>query len=229
MVRSVSKMLLLCVLVSACATREPVISEKMLAFEGPMPADLSGAWERDYTRGDDAYAVLGQVLYRLQRYSGDAGGPNGYGSGMVSERHRAAVYAIGRLADEITRVQVLTISQSENEISIARKDDYAIHCAFYDGLTKPLESSYGIETCGWDGDNLVSYAQLLNGLQITHRFTMSPDAKQLRVITTVNSSKSPVPFTLSRYYRKFKAPTSDFNCVETLSMKRVCSTGDLEL
>jgi hypothetical protein len=64
---------------------------------------------------------------------------------------------------------------------------------------------------------------------VTHRLTISPDGEQLRIITTVDSKKSRVPFTLSRFYRKFEAAASDFNCVETLSMKRVCSTGDLEL
>ena len=191
-----------------------------------MPADLSGSWERDYTRGDDANAVLGALLLRLQRSAGDMGSP---GEVYVPREQQQAVFALARLAEEITRLQVLTISQSENEISIARKDDYAIYCSFFDGTSKSLESNYGIETCGWDGGNLVSHSQLHNGLEITHRFTISPDAQQMRVVTTVASGKSPVPFTLSRFYRKFEAPASDFNCVETLSMKRVCSTGHLEL
>ena len=213
-------------LVSGCTTQEPVISDAMLTFEGPMPADLSGSWERDYTRGDDANTVLGATLLRLQRTSGDVG-PRG--EVYVPRQQQEAVFAIARLAEEITRLQVLTISQSENDISIARKDDYAIYCSFYDGTSKRLVSDYGIETCGWDGGDLISHAQLHNGLQITHRFTISPDAQQMRVITTVESGKSPIPFSLSRFYRKFEAPASDFNCVETLSMKRVCSTGNLEL
>ena len=218
--------LALVALASACSTREPVIRDDMLTFEGPMPADLSGSWERDYTRGDDANAVLGALLIRMQRSSGDVGAP---GQVYVPREQQRAVFAIARLAEEITRLQVLTISQGENEISIAREDDYAIYCSFFDGVSKRLESGYGIETCGWDGGDLVSHSQLHNGLEITHRFTISPDARQLRVVTTVASGKSPVPFTLSRFYRKFEAPASDFNCVETLSMKRVCSTGALEL
>ena len=213
-------------LVSACATKEPVISEDMLTFDGALPADFSGSWERDFTRGDEVNNVLGQAMYMLQRTAGDRG-PSG--ESYVSRSDQEAIFALARLAEEITRVQVLTISQSENEISIDRKDDYAIFCSFYDGASKSLESVFGVEICGWDGNDLVSHAQLANGLRVTHRLTISPDAEQLRVITTVDSSKSRIPFTLSRFYRKFEAPASDFNCVETLSMKRVCSTGDLEL
>ena len=210
-------------LMGACVSEQPVLTEDMLSFDGEMPADFSGSWERDYVRGDEANNVLGQAMYQLRRSSGDAG------QTYVPRSDQEALYAIARIAEEITRVQVLRISQSENEISIERKDDYAIYCSFYDGVSKRLDSVFGIEVCGWDGDNLVSHAQLANGLRVTHRLTISPDGEQLRVITTVESNKSRVPFTLSRYYRKFEAGGSGFNCVETLSMKRVCSTGDLEL
>jgi len=219
-------------LLAACA-QQPVISDDMKSLDGPMPADLSGSWERDYTRGDDINAALGQALYQLSRRSARAqqSVQPTFSNGTNSSpgRHRAAVYALARLADEITRLQVLTISQNENEISIARKDDYAIFCAFYDGVAKSTESGFGTELCGWDGDHLVSNGTLPGGLQVTHRFTVSEDRKRLRVITTLNSSTSPVPFTLSRFYTKFEALPSDFNCVETLSMRRVCTTGDLEL
>jgi len=221
-------------LITACAAKPPpVITDNMKSLDGPMPTDLSGSWERDYTRGDDAYVVLGETLYQLNRRSSRAQRslqPTvGYGADSIPGRHREAVFAMARLAEEITRLQVLTIFQNENEISIARKDDYAIFCAFYDGVAKSTESGVGTEVCGWDGDHLVSNVTLMDGLQITHRFTVSRDAKRLRVITTVTSSAAPVPFTLERFYARFEAPTSDFNCVETLSMKRVCSTGDLEL
>lgn len=220
-------------LVAACAQRAPVISDDMRSLDGPMPADLSGSWERDYTRGDDANIVLGEALYRLSRRTSRArqsAQPTfAYGSDSIPGRQREAVYAIARLAEEITRLQVLTIFQNENEISIERKDDYAIFCGFYDGVAKSTDSGFGTEICGWDGDHLISNAMFPGGLQVTHRFAVSPDGKRLRVTTTVISSAAPIPFTLNRFYAKFDAPTSDFSCIETLSMKRVCSTSDLEL
>jgi len=204
-----------------------------MRIDGPMPAYFGGSWERDYTRGDDINRALGEALYGLSRRSSDKRLPveqRSSGSTVpVSEEQRESVFAIARLADQITQPQVLTISQSEHEISVARKDDYAIFCAFYDGLAKNTKSDFGVEVCGWDGEQLVSHMTLPDGLQITHRFTVAQNGQNLRVVTTVKSNSAPVPFTLSRFYTKFEAPTSDFNCVETLSMKRVCSTGNLEL
>jgi len=91
-----------------------------------------------------------------------------------------------------------------------------------------IENDYGTEICGWDGNQLVSILLLPDGLHVTHRFTVARDGLQLRVVTTVSSSSSRVPFTLRRFYTKFERPRSNFNCIETLSMKRVCSTGELK-
>ena len=152
----------------------------------------------------------------------------GAGVAMPSARDVSSVLALARLTELITRSDVLTISQNEHEISIEREDDFALLCAFYDGLAKDTQSDYGIEICGWDGEQLVSNLVLPDGLQVTHRFTVSEDGEQLRVVTTVASSTSRVPFTLRRFYTKFVRPPSNVNCVETFSMKRVCDTGEIE-
>ena len=101
-------------------------------------------------------------------------------------------------------------------------------CAFYGGVSKPTESAFGKETCGGEGDRLVSHMEFIDGLEVVNRFTVSEDGKQLRIITTVASDTSRVPFTLSRYYWKFEKPAPAYDCIETLSMKRVCTTGTLE-
>ena len=100
-------------------------------------------------------------------------------------------------------------------------------CAFYDGVAKAIENDNGTEICGWDGSQLVSNLVLQGGLQVTHRFTISTDGQQMRVVTTVSSTTSRIPFTLRRFYSKFERPTSGFNCIETFSMKRVCSTTEI--
>ena len=100
-------------------------------------------------------------------------------------------------------------------------------CEFYDGVAKGTTSDYGAEVCGWDGDQLVSHLILPDGLIVIHRFTLSPNKKNMRVTTTVSSSTARVPFTLNRFYMRFEPPSSEFNCIETLSMKRVCSTGEI--
>ncbi len=194
-----------------------------------MPADLSGSWQRNYVRDDDLNAALAAAYDRLARSIPDqraAGSPVPVGP---SSKDADALYALARLAEQITRPDVLTIAQDDFEIRVERKDDFSLLCAFYAGKAKAMVSPYGVETCGWDGNNLVSHLRLPGGLEITHRFTISEDKQQLRIVTTLDSSASRVPFTLRRFYTKFERPPPALNCVETLSMKRVCSTGRLEL
>jgi hypothetical protein len=195
-----------------------------------MPVNFSGSWERDYSRGNEITGALQEAYYRLGRTLPDQ---QRYGSGPgpapIPQREVAAVYALAQLAELITRFGVLTIVQNENEIRIDREDDFALLCAFYDGVARATTSAYGSEVCRWDGQDLVSDIAFPDGLRITQRFTVSADRKNLRVVTTVASNTARVPVTVSRFYSKFDRPAPDFNCIETLSMKRVCSTGDIEL
>ena len=228
MLRTLS-IILLTLLIVACTPSRPVIDAQMMQVDGEMPADLSGSWERDYSRGDDVNQVLRDIYYYLSRTSADRAYTTRPGPVQPSSRDMASISALARLAELITRPQVLTISQNDHEITVDRKDDFSLLCAFYDGLAKGTESEYGTEICGWDGDQLVSHLVLPDGLQVTHRFTVSEDRQQLRVVTTVASNTARVPFTLRRFYKKFERLPPDFNCIETLSMKRVCSTGEIEL
>lgn len=219
-------LLFLCLSIAACS-QQPVIDNEMQRIDGALPADLSGSWERNYARDDDVNAVLRDTYNRLSRTSPDQRYPSSPGMAMPSSRDVASIMALARLTELITRPDVLTISQSEYEISIEREDDFALLCAFYDGVAKDTRSDYGVEICGWDGEQLVSNLVLPDGLQVTHRFTVSEDGENLRVVTTVSSSTSRVPFTLRRFYTKFVRPPSVIDCIETFSMKRVCDTGGI--
>lgn len=224
----IHSVVLLCLAVVACA-KQPVIQEGMMRVDGGMPVDLSGSWERDYVRSDEVNAALREAYYQLARTAADQQYSRNQGMVQPAPKDVAALQALARLAEMITRPDVLTISQNDHEIQIDRKDDFAMLCAFYNGMAKGTESVYGTEICGWDGRQLVSHLVLPDGLQVTHRFTISADRSQLRVITTVSSSTSRMPFTLRRFYTRFERPSPDYNCIETLSMKRVCSTGELDL
>ena len=188
---------------------------------------MRAALDHQMVTGDLNAALVSAYdqLARSTPNQGLAGGPVAVGP---SSKDTEALYALARLAEQITRPDVLTIAQDDFEIRVDRKDNFSLLCSFYDGKAKAIESPYGIETCGWDGKNLISHLQLPGGLTVTHRFTMAADRQQLRVITTVDSSSSRVPFTLRRFYTKFERPAPALNCVETLSMKRVCSTGRLQ-
>jgi len=134
---------------------------------------------------------------------------------------------MAKFAELITRPDVLTITQDEYEIKIARKDDFTMLCEFYEGYAKRTQSEFGAEVCSWNGHQLVSHLVLPDGLLVSHRFTVATSGTSLQVSTTISSNKSRVPFTINRVYMKFEPPASDFNCIETLSMKRVCSTGEI--
>jgi hypothetical protein len=218
--------LVLSLLIAACS-QQPVVVDEMMRFEGAMPANFSGSWERDYVLDDEVNAVLRDAYNRLTRTMPDQRYPGSAGADTPTPKQMSSLLALARLAELITRPDVLTISQTEHEISIERKDDFAMLCAFYDGVAKGIENGYGTEICGWDREQLISNLVLPDGLQVTHRFTVSEDGMQLRVVTTVSSSTSRIPFTLRRFYTKFERPSSNFNCIETLSMKRVCSTGEI--
>ena len=220
--------LVLSLLVTGCS-QQPVINEEMKHFEGDMPADLSGSWQRNYLRDDSVNAVLNDAYNRLIRRTPDPAFPGRPVPAGPSSKDVNALIALADLAELITRPDSLTISQNEYEIRVDRKDDYSMLCSFYDGVEKGTESTYGVENCGWNGKQLVSHLMLPNGLQITHRFDMSVDYRQLRVETTVSSSTSKVPLTLKRFYKKFRRPAPRYECIETLSMKRVCSTGELRM
>jgi hypothetical protein len=213
----------LCLLLGSCSN-QPRLDTSNRSFNGGMPVDLSGSWERDYSRGDDAQAVLNSVLRRMSRPAPDTGYP---GNAPQPTQDFSKIVALARLAELITRPDVLTIEQSEYEVSVARKDDFSMLCEFYEGHAKRTQSDYGTEVCNWNGKRLESHLILPDGLLISHRFTMSTDGQQLHVSTSVSSGSVSTPFTLNRYYVKFDPPESDFNCVETLSMKRVCSTGEI--
>ena len=219
----------LLLLLAGCA-QQPTIDSETLSYEGAMPANFDGSWERDYSRGSDVQYELRRLYNQMYRAAQQRAATGGYPGNVdvgISAKDASSIQALAQLADEITRPDVLTISQNEYEITVERKDDFAMLCEFFGGVSKGTESVYGSEVCGWDGDQLVSYLTLPDGLTVIHRFTISDDRNYLRVVTTVASTAYRLPFTLSRFYSKFEPASSDFNCVETLSMKRVCSTGEI--
>jgi hypothetical protein len=209
-----------CLLLAACSANQPTIDTTVPSYSGGMPADLSGSWERDYSRSDDIQGVLNSTLRRTYRPHPDTGYP-------MPSQDTSKVVALAKFAELITRPDVLTITQDEFEIKISRKDDFTMLCEFYEGYAKRTESEFGAEVCSWNGHQLLSHLVLPDGLLVSHRFTVAANGMSLHVSTTISSSASRVPFTVNRVYMKFEPPESGFNCVETLSMKRVCSTGEI--
>lgn len=221
-----------CALLTACSNPGPVLDTTNPSFVGDMPVDFSGSWERDYSRGEDVQGALSALFQARQRQAQQQqqypGSPRMGSQAGLSSREANALLALARLVQDITKPDVLTISQDDYEVRVAREDDFSMSCSFYEGVAQGTDSSYGTEVCSWDGDSLISHLVLPESLLITSRFTMSSDGNYLRVITTASSGSTRTPFTLHRYYMRFEAPPNAFNCIETLSMKRVCSTGEIK-
>ena len=56
----------LCLLVAACS-QQRTLDNGLPSYRGAMPANFSGSWERDYSRGDDVNGVLSGIFYQLNR------------------------------------------------------------------------------------------------------------------------------------------------------------------
>lgn len=208
---------------AGCAKEKPLLIEDTRYFEGDMPADFSGLWARDYSRGDSVNQVLRDAYYELAKKN--------YNSGQAvqrpSQRDVSMLIPLARLVELITRTDQLAISQTEHEILVERKDDFAIMCTFFKGVSKPIENAFGKETCGWNGERLVSVQDFMDGLRVVNQFDTSEDRQELRVITTAVSDTAPLPFTVTHYYRRYEKVPGRFECIETLSRKRVCGIGTL--
>ena len=211
---------LLCV--AACG-HQPAVTDAMQKVDARLPVDYSGSWQRNYARDDEVVDVLNRMYYEMARASNDP-----YGAPVVSRQDSETLLALAQLAELITRFDIMTIVQNDQEIRIERKDDFSLVCRFHEGASQAVQNAAGREICGWAGNDLVSQMTLADGLEIVNQLTISENHDELRVVTTLSSSSSRIPFTLRRFYRKFDQPKSDFHCIETLTMKRVCSTKPIE-
>ena len=61
-----------------------------------MPADFSGSWERDYSRGDDVNQVLRDIYYYLSRTSADRAYTTRPGPVQPSSKDMASIRALAR-------------------------------------------------------------------------------------------------------------------------------------
>lgn len=189
-------------------------------------ADFTGSWELNFGRSDDVNHELAQLFRKLsasaQRQA--RSGVRTQNSGLITSRGAAqSVIDLARLAESITRTQVLEIQHNEDTIEVRREDDFSLVCGFYDNIAELSESTYGTELCGWDGHQLVFRIGLPEGLTVSHRMTVAPSKQQLHIATTVASSTAPVPFTLNQFFDRFEEVESEFDCEYTLTRQKVCT------
>ena len=192
--------------------------------------DFSGSWEMDYGASDNVDDRLQSIYNELRRQAerrarrGDGGNRgSGMNMGTPEGQSMSRIVDLARMADYITTSQILTVEQSDIDITVEREDNFALGCTFADDTPEPVISELGSELCGWDAHQLVFMISLPDGLRVNHRMTMAPDGQKLHIATSVSNSRSSQPFTLDRVYYRFNPFPDEYDCEYTLSKGNVCS------
>lgn len=216
-------LLLAALLLAACATEQtPSRINEAVDYE---VVDLSGNWEKDYQLSDDFQTEFNLYMFDIQRKlstQGDGlnrGNTIGVGS---AGGNMETVVGLARFTEEITRMPLLEIEQDRARVRIDRDNDFALTCDFINRQTATTQTPFGIEQCGWNGEQLLFRLNLTDGLQIFYQVTLSPNKQQLNITTTVTSDQVSTPMTISNYYRRFEPPENDIDCILTLTRNNVC-------
>lgn len=205
------------------APREKVTEERVQDLRSR--PDFSGNWEMDYARSDrwddELHRTVNQVQREaLLRHQRGDGGPWVLGN---ARRQARAIMAKARLADMVTRQGAFHITQTSDQVRIDRVDDAPLICSTDPKRQETFSSSHGHESCAWDRRQLLFEIALPQGVTIQHRFSLDPGGDGLSVLTRVSSSDAP-PFDLRQFYVRFEEAEASFQCLQTLSQGRVCST-----
>lgn len=203
----------------------------VLDFDTPIRLDFSGSWEKDFGRSDTWEDELNRQLRirqeqaTLQRAGiGSSVAPRAsLGNISLNNGSRRAnnLFEMARLAEYISRQNLMEISQDREHIRIERRGEAPLMCSLDWGPMSTFSSAHGTEICGWDDQQLVFQITLPDGISIQHRFTVAADGNQLRMVTSVSQDGS-VPFNLIQAFNRYEAP-DDLNCIVTVSRGRVCS------
>ncbi|MFM1896744.1 MAG: hypothetical protein RLZZ385_1818 [Pseudomonadota bacterium] len=221
-------------LVLLCAAGATVSGETRAADSVPYRPDFSGAWEKDFSRSDRWEDELNRQLAQMRR-DAERGVRSDYGGGPAvvvggsNRRGRGAnIVELAQLAGYIHRQTTLRIYQTAYEIRVEREGDADLVCSTLQNAERTFASELGEEVCGWDDQQLVFRIGLPEGVDILHRFSVSEDREWLN-LATVMTSNGGSPFTLLQFFRRYEAPSENFNCIQTISRGNSCRLTDAPL
>ncbi len=210
-------------MLDSCQSAEPSRINEEVEFN---VVDMSGNWEKDYQLSDDFQTEFNLYMSDIQRtYRQQTDGLNRgttFGGGPSVGGSMETIVGLARFTEEITRMPLLQIEQDRARIRIDREDDFALFCEFFSRQTAVTETPFGIEQCGWNGEQLLFQLDLQDGLRIFYQVTLAPNGRQLNITTTVTSALVSSPMTISNYYRRYDIPESDVDCILTLTRNNVC-------
>ena len=225
---------------AVCLASLPAVAQDddqltILDLDQPLRLDFGGFWEKDYRRSDNWQDELTRKMRLRQEAAARQGGNPGAAArvsvppisigniNLNGGRGRgASIVDLARLAEYISRQTTLRIDQTRDEIRIERRGDSSLVCGTGWQVVQTFTSSYGVEACGWDGQQLVFQTMLPDDLIVVHRFSVSSDGLLLNLITSV-ISKGSESFDLRQAFNRYDAPRAEFDCEQTLSRGRVCS------
>ena len=225
---------------AVCLASLPAVAQDddqltVLDLDQPLRLDFGGFWEKDYRRSDNWQEELTRKMRLRQEAAARQGGNPGAAArvsvppisigniNLNGGRGRgASIVDLARLAEYISRQTTLRIDQTRDEIRIERRGDSSLVCGTGWQVVQTFTSSYGVEACGWDGQQLVFQTMLPDDLIVVHRFSVSSDGLLLNLITSV-ISKGSESFDLRQAFNRYDAPRAEFDCEQTLSRGRVCS------
>ncbi len=204
----------------------------VLDFDTPIRLDFSGSWEKDFGRSDTWEDELNRQLSirqeqaTLQRAGVRTGVAPRASLGNINlssgaSRSANTLFEMARLAEYISRQNLMEITQDREHIRIERRGEAPLICSLDWGPMSTFSSAHGTEICGWDDQQLVFQITLPDGISIQHRFTVAADGNQLRMVTSVSNNGS-APFNLIQAFNRYDAP-DELNCIVTVSRGRVCS------
>ncbi len=207
----------------------------------PLRLDFSGSWEKDFRRSDNWEDELSRTMRIRQeaaaRQQSSPGSTRIQSTPPISigqvnlprSRGRGAnIIDLARLAEYISRQNIIEITQTREEIRIERRGEAALICGVDDDLQETFANQHGVEVCGWDAQQLVFQIMLPDDLIIMHRFTVSSNNQVLNLLTSIYS-KGGEPFNLIQAFNRYQAAPDEFNCVQTLSRGQVCSQSGADL
>ncbi len=194
---------------------------------GAPTVDFSGAWEVDYSKSETVYdsyeAMMRELRRQLERQAMNQG-RGGISGGVPIAAAGDDIYALARLAEVVTDIQLMDIDQGAQAITIKREGSFALYCEFSGAGLYTQRNPMGSEVCGWDGHQLVFQIFLPEGISLFHRFTLGPRGERINVATTVRSDRVSYPFTLDRVFNRYDPNSSGIRCRQTLTRGRVCTT-----
>ena len=193
-----------------------------------LQVDFSGAWEVDYSKSEtvhESYETMMRELRRqMERRQAMNQGRGGISTGVPIAAGSEDIYALARLTELVTDIQLMEIDQDVSAITIKREGSFALYCEFGGPELYTQRNSMGSEVCGWDGHQLLFQIFLPEGVRIAHRFTLGPGGERINVATTVRSDQVSYPFTVDRVFNRYDPSSSGIRCRQTLTRGRVCTT-----